>query len=364
MKYAFNPYVAKLEKVTYAKEEDATTLLDCGDGCSPYGCSEKVLAELNVIKTLDVPSYPHGFALKDAIIRYWQDYIKLERQMLSLHNGGMDAIAAVNLIFAREGTSVLGVTPQFTDYVLNARCHGYEYKSVPLLAEEAYLIYPQRIVEAMDETVALVYLDNPNNPTGQSLSLNDLRHILNRAAQMGICVIVDEAYGDYLEPKDSAITLVDTYTNLVVMRSLSKGTGLAGMRAAYIVAAPEVIEQIDKVSNPYCISNIGRRLAVAALSDTAFMENNRKKIAAAKRTLRECTGKKLKLSHTLDSCTICLLTHEDTTCDLAAQFAALGVKVVSGIGFDNLGANSVRLRIPQQNQEQELFRVVRMINEA
>lgn len=363
MTLKYNPCVAQIEKVSYAKEEEEHFLIDCGDGCSPYGYSESVTRALRQLDPADVSAYPHGFALKDAIIRRWEGIAPLTHEMLFLHNSGMDAIACVNTIFSRPGAAVVGLCPQFTDYVLSARCHSFAYKPVYLRPEEDFRIVPQRIADAIDDTVSLIYLDNPNNPTGQNIAPDGLRLILDRAAQVGACVISDEAYGDYLDPKDSAITLLSEYSNLIIMRSFSKGTGLAGMRAAYVAASSDIITQIDKVSNPYCISGIGRRLAIAALEDTAFVEENRHRLAAAKRTLRECTGENLNMAATLDSCSICLLTHRDETCDLADLFASFGVKVVSGADFEGLGANSVRLRIPPQAQEQLLFDITRRINE-
>ena len=84
-------------------------LLDCGDGCSPYGCSEKVAQALREADIHDVAAYPHGFELKDAIIRRWQKYAPLTYDMLYLHNSGMDAIACVNTIFSRTGAAVVGI---------------------------------------------------------------------------------------------------------------------------------------------------------------------------------------------------------------------------------------------------------------
>ena len=186
--------------------------------------------------------------------------------------------------------------------------------------------------------------------------------ILDKAKEVGACVISDEAYGDYLAPEDSAITLVNEYDNLIVMRSFSKGTGLAGMRAAYVAASPEIITQIDKVSNPYCINGIGRRLAIAALEDVDFIERNRCKLSAVKRRLRTLMGNYLQMAQTLDSCSICLLTFRDPQYDLAKLFASQGVKVVAGTDFEGLGKNSVRLRLPREEDEERLFQIVRNIN--
>ena len=362
MKLKLSPSVAQIEKLSYAKEEEGKFILDCGDGCSPYGCSDKVAQALREADVHDVSSYPHGFELKDTIIQRWEKYVDLTYDMLYLMNSGMDGIACVNTVFAQPGAVVLGVCPQFSDAVLSARCHGYEYRAVKLLAEENYRIVPERLVGALDDSVSLVYLDNPNNPTGQNIPLDGLRMILDRAKEVGACVVSDEAYGDYLDPKDSATTLVKEYDNLVVIKSFSKGTGLAGMRAAYLAASPEIIAQIDKVSNPYCINGIGRRLAVAALKDTDFVDENRRHLDAAKKELRACTGNMLSMAETLDSCSICMLVHKDENCDLEKLFASYGVKVVSGSDFEGLGINAVRLRMPPAEQEKTLFCIVRDIN--
>lgn len=67
-----NPHVANLQKVCYAKEEAIFLPVDCADGCNPYGCSDVVLNEIEKLRSQDVFEYPHGFELKDAIIRYWR----------------------------------------------------------------------------------------------------------------------------------------------------------------------------------------------------------------------------------------------------------------------------------------------------
>ena len=208
MELKFSPSVAQIQKVSYAKEAEEKFLLDCGDGCSPYGCSEKVAQALREADIHDVAAYPHGFELKDAIIRRWQKYAPLTYDMLYLHNSGMDAIACVNTIFSRTGAAVVGICPQFTDYVLSARCHGFDYRPVHLKQEENFQLMPERVVAAIDDTVSLVYLDNPNNPTGQSVPLDAMRMILDKAREVGACVISDEAYGCLLytspSPRDYA----------------------------------------------------------------------------------------------------------------------------------------------------------------
>ena len=88
----------------------------------------------------------------------------------------------------------------------------------------------------IDTSVNLIYIDTPNNPTGQILDKKDAIKLLEYTRNLGIGVIIDEAYGDYLSKEHSCIDLVDKYENLIVIRTFSKGLGLAGIRAGYIIS--------------------------------------------------------------------------------------------------------------------------------
>ncbi len=359
-----NPHVANLQKVCYAKEEAIFLPVDCADGCNPYGCSDVVLNEIEKLRSQDVFEYPHGFELKDAIIRYWEGQAKLDRSMIYLANGSIEAIALTNTIFAREGAKFVGVWPQFTDYISNARGNGLTYVPVMLRQEENYKIIPERIIEVLDNDVSLIYLDNPNNPTGQNIPLQDLRRILEAAKVRNICVVADEAYGDSLPMEESAMNLINEFDNLIFIKTLSKGMGLAGMRAGYLVATPEIVASITKIGTPYCISGLSRKMAVAAMSDKSFIENSRQKTKDIKLRVMACTGNKLHMAETLDTCSICFLYHDDPNYDLSAAFTQFGVKTVAGNDFEGMGINTVRLRMPSAQGEEALLQAVKAINQG
>lgn len=362
MKLKFSPYVAGMEMMSYAKEETEALPIDCADGCNPYGCSAGVMTALKSIQKKDVFEYPHGFELKDAVIRSWESHVKLERSMLYLTSGGIEGIAYINTAFASPGAKVVGIWPQFTNYVNLARCSGLTYVPVPLRKEENYKLVPQRIIDAMDEDVALIYLDSPNNPTGQSVALADLRRILESAQAQGICVVVDEAYGDYLEKEASAMTLLREYDNLLVIRTFSKGLGLAGMRIGYLAASDTIMSEINKLGNPYCGSGIARKLALAALEDEAFVAHSRAQTHDMKQKIRACIGGKLHMAETLDTSSICFLYHDDAQLDLAAALASHGVKAVSGSDFEGMGINTVRMRMPAYEMEEKLLQALKALN--
>ena len=125
---------------------------------------------------------------------------------------------------------------QFPDYVRAARTRGAKYKGVVLTPPELKMS-AAKLLEHLNQDTEVVYIDNPNNPTGQVLPLADLETIVAQAQRQNTAVIVDEAYGDFVANENSAINLVTRYPNLAVARSFSKGWGLAGLRVGYGVIA-------------------------------------------------------------------------------------------------------------------------------
>lgn len=360
-----NPFIKDQPKISYAKEtEDESFQIDCSAGCNPYGFSPSVRRALGTLTEDDSSffDYPHGMELKRAIAEYWLPYACLDTENIQLCGGSIDGIYLSNLLFQRDGAEALGICPQFSDYVLNARLLGYKYRGINLTAEENYRFYADRLLNAIVPELSLIYIDNPNNPTGQVIAKSDMKLILEKAGEYDICVIADEAYGDYFPRGESAATLIRDFDNLIVLRTFSKGLGLAGIRAGYILTNRELRAQFDKISNPYVISQPSRILAQASLLDEEFLKECLATFAESKTAIRGCTGERLHMAHTLDACPIMLLWHSDTSADLALEFMRRGVKVYSGADFETLDKNSARLRVPEKKHLERLLPVIKEIN--
>lgn len=360
-----SPFIRYQPKISYAEEtKDTNSQIDCGAGCNPYGFPTSVRRALGTLTEEDSSffDYPHGMELKRAIAEHWSPYACLDTENVRLCNGSIDGIYLSNLLFQRDGAEVLGICPQFSDYVLNARLLGYNYRGINLTAEENYRFYADRLLNAIIPELSLIYIDNPNNPTGQVIAKSDMRLILEKASEYDVCVIADEAYGDFFSRGESAATLLRNFDNLIVLRTFSKGLGLAGLRAGYILANRELCAQFDKISNPYVISQPGRILAQASLLDEGFLKECGAAFAESKTAIRGYTGEHLHMAHTLDACPIMLLWHSDTATDLALEFIRRGVKVYSGADFETLGKNSVRLRVPEKKHLEQLLSVIKEIN--
>lgn len=320
---------------------------DCSLGTNPFGHSSKVNEAGTQIPQINLSNYPQNYQdLKEAIIQRWEKIASLKTEKIVFGGGAIDVIAKTNRIFIEPDSMVLGSAPQFPDYANDVRCMGGGYHAIPFDQNDAYAFSPEPILQAMNHKYVLVHLDNPNNPTGQRIPLESIREITSKAAEMNVCVVVDEAYGDFIDDKESAIGLMDDYDNLMVIRSFSKGLGLAGLRIGYMIASETICQYYEMVGAPFTINAVGHQLGKIVLKDQAFIESSKQKIRALKNSVKE-TCLRLNVLKSDDRVPIMVLEHPDKNCDLFQLFLSHGVLTVSGNSFESLGQRHVRIRIPK-----------------
>ena len=230
--------------------------------------------------------------------------------------------------------------------------------------EENYKISIDRMLEAMTDDVSLIYIDNPNNPTGQLLSLEQLERILQKADEKDIYVLIDEAYGDFVSKQQSAINIGAKYKNIIVLRTFSKGFGMAGVRAGYIITSKELNGYMNKVSNPYMMGEMSREIAAAALNEDDFLREHIGDFMRSKEMISANTGENLFMAETNMMVPICLLYHNNKSVNLAEEFLKRGIVTVPGTEFDNIGISCVRLRVPKLEEMEKLISVIKEINET
>jgi len=343
----------------YANEEKSNfkVSIDCSEGKNPYGCSKDVLPILNQITTNDISEYPHNNTLKEEIAKYWN--IKAEN--VALYDGSIGGLCAVNVLFRTTKPKLLTFVPHFPDFSNYSKILGYEHKKIPLKQENNYKYDIDEMINNIDDDVNLIYIDTPNNPTGQVLEKSDAIRLIEYAEQRGIGVVIDEAYGDYVANEDSCVDLVNKYSNLLVIRTFSKGFGLAGLRAGYVISNEKICSYLEKTSCPYNISMVSRKLALGAIKDVKFIESCREKIERNKKELSKAIEGKLKMADTYKSTSISLL-YTDKDVDLCRKFAECGIKVYSGTSFETLGRNSIRLNLPCEEKMGELLDMIKNLD--
>lgn len=171
--------------------------------------------------------------------------------------GSDDVIDGALRAFAAPGEKVAYSAPSFSMLVNFTRVNGLEPAPVPFRTDGD--IDPEALLE---QHAAITYVCSPNNPTGTGVSSAAIDRVVARAEGL---VLVDEAYGEYAG--QTAVGLLSTAPQLLVTRTLSKAFGLAGLRVGYGLAAPEVVQVLEKVRGPYKVNALGERVALAALGE-------------------------------------------------------------------------------------------------
>src|SRR6266508_514001 len=219
-----------------------------------------------------VSLYPDGaaFLLRAALAAK----LGVEPREVFVGNGSNELIELLVRTFVLEGEEVLTSAQSFIAYKLAAQAHGRTLVEAPMKARFHYDL--DAIKKLLSRRTKLVFLANPDNPTGTWFSEQELLPFLD-AVPKDTLVVLDEAYVEFVDAPgfQDALALRRKYPNLVVLRTFSKIYGLAGLRLGYGIARPEVVEYVDRVRAPFNVNLVAQAAGVAALDDAAHVELSR-----------------------------------------------------------------------------------------
>lgn len=248
---------------------DASKVVKLASNENPLGLGGKARAAI-AEALADLGRYPdaNGFELKAALATRY----KVKPEQITLGNGSNDILELAAKAFLSQGTNAVFSQYAFAVYPLATQGCGAQSKVVPALDYGHDL---QGFLKAIDSNTHLVFLANPNNPTGTFLNQTQLLEFLQQVPKH-IPVVLDEAYNEFLRPEQQydATQWIDRFPNLLVSRSFSKAYGLAGLRVGYSVSSPEVADLLNRVRQPFNVNSIALAAAQAALNDTEFLQES------------------------------------------------------------------------------------------
>lgn len=203
-------------------------------------------------------------------------------QNIFLGNGSDEAIDLLFRVFCEPGKdNVIIFPPTYGMYEVCAEMNNVAVKKVSLT--EDFQLDLNAIENSIDATTKLIFVCSPNNPTGNSINRNDIEVILNNYDGL---VVIDEAYINYAKQKTFIPELTE-YPNLVILQTLSKAWGLAGLRLGMAFAGQPIIDYLNKVKYPYNINTATQNLAIEALSNISSINNWTKTTVEQKDWLKE-----------------------------------------------------------------------------
>ncbi|HAF54647.1 MAG TPA: histidinol-phosphate transaminase, partial [Thauera sp.] len=233
---------------------------------NPLGMSARA-REAALAAVGEVARYPDGgaFALKGALCRKFG----VRAEQLIVGNGSNDILELVSQAFLAPGLSAVYSRHAFAVYPLATNARGARGIEV---AAKNFGHDLDAMLAAIEAQTRVVFIANPNNPTGTFLPGSALEAFLSRVPRH-VLVVLDEAYTEYLAPEQryDSIAWLDRFPNLLVSRTFSKAYGLAGLRVGYGIAHPEVADLMNRVRQPFNVSSVGLAAAEAALADEEFI---------------------------------------------------------------------------------------------
>ena len=274
---AIAPYIpgkpiAETARELGLKEAD---ILKMASNENPLGSSPKAVAAIRGALD-DLAYYPDGsgFDLKAVLSKK----LGIGPEHLVLGNGSNDVLELSARAFLTRDGSVVYSRHGFMVYPLVTQAIGARAIEVPTRGFGTDL---EAMLAAIRPDTRMVFVANPNNPTGTFTPWDELHAFIARVPE-DVLVVLDEAYGEYLAPelKSPAVKWITQFPNLVLSRTLSKAYGLAGLRVGYAVADVEVAEVMNRVRQPFNVNHLALVAAAAALGDTEFIEESRTSNAA------------------------------------------------------------------------------------
>jgi len=247
----FKPYEAYQQEYKYK--------LDANE--SPWDLPEKIRIQLSkeIIKGCSFNRYPDSEAtdLREAIAQYCD----VESENIIVGSGSDELIHILISAFVEKGDNVLCPTPSFGMYKIFTKIAGGNPVEFPL--DTAYKYQLNTIMKAIEKYhPKMIFLCTPNNPTGNSMSLSDIKKILK--VSPGI-VVIDEAYMEF--GNKSIAKDILNYPNGIVLRTFSKAMGLAGLRIGYSICNRELASQVYNVKPPYNVNTFSQRAALLCLEN-------------------------------------------------------------------------------------------------
>lgn len=281
---AIAPYVPGKPIAETARELGLaeSDILKMASNENPLGASPKALAAIRGALG-ETHYYPDGsgFELKAAL----SQKLAVAPANLVLGNGSNDVLELVARAFLTRADSALYSQHGFMVYPLAVQAMGAIGIEVPA---RDYGTDLDAMAAALRPDTRMVFVANPNNPTGTFNSWEAVRAFIERMPPR-VLVVLDEAYGEYLPPELQSPTAgwIARYPNLVISRTLSKAYGLAGLRVGFGLAHPQVAELMNRVRQPFNVNHLALAGARAALDDDAFIEKSRAMNAAGLAQLEE-----------------------------------------------------------------------------
>ncbi|MEB0011864.1 histidinol-phosphate transaminase [Glaciimonas sp. Gout2] len=248
---------------------DEAKIIKLASNENPLGMPESAKLAMQAA-VADIGRYPdaNGFELKAAITAKYD----VPAEWITLGNGSNDILELATHAFVQPGQAAMYAEYSFLVYALATQAVGAR---AIVVAAKDFGHDLLAMAAAITDDTRLIFIANPNNPTGTFIPAVELEAFLQQVPAH-IVVVLDEAYNEYLPPElqYESIAWVRQYPNLLVSRTMSKAYGLAGLRIGFGIAQPAITDLLNRIRQPFNVNSLAQAAAVAALNDKPFLQRS------------------------------------------------------------------------------------------
>ena len=279
-----SPYVPgkPVDELARELDIDPATIVKLASNENPLGASPRALAAIRD-ELAELTRYPdgNGFALKSLL----SSQCGVQLDQVTLGNGSNDILELVARAYLAPGLNAVFSEHAFAVYPIVTQAVGADAHVVP--AREWGHDLPA-MLKAIDSNTRVVFIANPNNPTGTWFDANALNEFLQDVPER-VLVVVDEAYIEYAEGGElpDGLEFLSAYPNLLVSRTFSKAYGLAALRVGYALSSAVVADILNRVRQPFNVNSFALAAACAALQDADYLAESRRLNDAGMHQLQE-----------------------------------------------------------------------------
>lgn len=334
---------------------NSNDVIDFSSNITPIGMpkSVKIILQKNLENIQNYPDFDSS-----SVFSRLEKYTHLKKSNLTVGNGAIEIIYNFCFAFLSKNTPVLIPIPTFQEYETASKLNNSEisfFKTMNL--SKNIDLFISKIPKN-----GCVFLCNPNNPTGSLLSKNQMLQIIESSKKLSTLVFVDECFIELVpNSNESVISYVKKYDNLIVLRSLTKSFGLAGIRIGYAAASKQIINILEKIKIPWSVNSLAQKAASNALKDKSHIKKSNKIIEKELSYLKNRISK-LKNFNVYESSTnfILIKTTYDST-KLQSKLLKDKILIRNCKNFRGLNNHYFRIAVKLHNDNLKLIKALENI---
>ena len=269
---AVNPYIPGKPIEETKRQLGIKEVIKLASNENSWGTSPKAIAAIKRSLS-EINRYPdaQGFYLKKRLAKFFG----LVPENFVLGNGSDELIDVVIKTFVEADENIVTSESTFLEYEIIAQVNERKVKKAPL----SYFKYDlEAILKLVDKKTKLVFIANPNNPTGTYVTKDEVAQFM-KALPESVVVVFDEAYNTFIDVDDYPDTLgylKKKNSKIIILRTFSKAYGLAGLRLGYAITSPELVTYLERIRQPFNVNFLAQVAGLAALEDKDFLSKTRR----------------------------------------------------------------------------------------